>query len=186
VLIDLPLVFYTRANKNEKSRPRCPGAPGKFVMLLTGCCGSPAQATSNSKPILLMSRLVFITLPVADLPKAMAFYKALGFGHNPDFSDDTGSCIVISDVIHVMLLTHAKFTSFTPKSICDTKTTTEVLLSLNCESREEVDGLVAKAVSAGGSTQGKPEDDAFMYQHDFSDLDGHQWGLFHMKAMPPQ
>jgi predicted lactoylglutathione lyase len=85
-----------------------------------------------------------------------------------------------------MLLTHAKFTSFTPKSICDTRTSTEMLVSLSCESREEADGLVAKALSAGGTTQGKPEDDDFMYQHDFSDPDGHQWGLFHMKAVPQQ
>ncbi|RBP37777.1 hypothetical protein DES53_113160 [Roseimicrobium gellanilyticum] len=131
-----------------------------------------------------MSRLIFITLPVADVPKATAFYKALGFGHNPQFSDDTASCIVISDVIHVMLGTHEKFTSLTPKAICDTKTTTQMLLALNCESREEVDGFVAKALSAGGTTQGKPEDDEFMYQHDFTDLDGHGWGLFHMKATP--
>ncbi|MEZ0389206.1 MAG: VOC family protein [Verrucomicrobium sp.] len=133
-----------------------------------------------------MSRQIFITLPVADLPKSMAFYKALGFDHNSQFTDDTAACIVISEFIHVMLLTHAKFTSFTPKAVCDTKTTTEVLLSLDCESREEVDGLVAKALSAGGSTQGKPEDDDFMYQHDFSDPDGHQWGVFHMSGMPPQ
>lgn len=133
-----------------------------------------------------MSRLVFITLPVADLPTSTAFYKALGFDHNSQFSDDTASCIVVSDVIHVMLLTHAKFTSFTPKTICDTRTSTEMLVSLSCESQEEVDGLVAKALSAGGTTQGKPEDDDFMYQHDFSDPDGHQWGLFHMKAMPPK
>ncbi len=133
-----------------------------------------------------MSRSIFITLPVADLPKSMAFYKALGFDHNPSFTDDTASCVVISETIHVMLLTHAKFTSFTPKAICDTKSTTEVLLSLSCASKEEVDGFVVKALSAGGSTQGKPEDDDFMYQHDFSDPDGHQWGLFHMKAMPPQ
>lgn len=133
-----------------------------------------------------MSRQIFISLPVADLPKSIAFYKTLGFDHNPEYSDNTGACIVISEAIHVMLLTHAKFTSFTPKSICDTKTTTEVLLSLNCENREEVDGLVAKALSAGGSTQGKPEDDEFMYQHDFSDPDGHQWGVFSMKGMPVQ
>lgn len=131
-----------------------------------------------------MSRQIFISLPVADLAKSIAFYQTLGFTHNPEYSDHTGACIVISEAIHVMLLTHARFTSFTPKAICDTKTTTEVLLSLNCTSREEVDGLVAKAVGAGGSTQGKPEDDEFMYQHDFSDLDGHQWGVFSMKGAP--
>lgn len=160
---------------------------GTFVIPLTGCFGSPAQETPNTAPILLlMSRPIFITLPVADPSKSLAFFKELGFDHNPDFSGDEASCIVINDSTHVMFLANAKFTSFTPKAICDTKTSTEVLLSLSCASREEVDGLVAKALSAGGSTQGKPEDDEFMYQHDFSDLDGHQWGVFHMKAMPPQ
>lgn len=133
-----------------------------------------------------MSRLVFISLPVANVPQSTAFYKALGFDHNPEFTDDTASCIVISDVIHVMLGTHEKFSSLTTKSICDTKTSTGALHALSCTSREEVDGLVAKALSAGGSTQGKPEDDDFMYQHDFSDPDGNQWGLFHMKTMPPR
>ncbi|HSI64208.1 MAG TPA: glyoxalase/bleomycin resistance/extradiol dioxygenase family protein [Candidatus Saccharimonadia bacterium] len=133
-----------------------------------------------------MKRNIFITLPVVDPAKSLAFFKALGFDHNPDFSSDDAACIVINECTHVGLLAHAKFTSFMPKSICDTKTSTEVLFSINCESREEVDGLVAKALSAGGTTQGKPEDDEFMYQHDFSDLDGHQWGVFHMKAMPPQ
>ena len=133
-----------------------------------------------------MKRNIFITLPVVDPSKSLTFFKALGFDHDPQFTGDDASCIVINDGTHVMFLAHAKFTSFMPKSICDTKTSTEVLFSINCDSREEVDGLVAKALSAGGTTQGKPEDDEFMYQHDFSDLDGHQWGVFHMKAMPPQ
>lgn len=133
-----------------------------------------------------MNRQLFITLPVADPSRSLAFFKALGFGHNPEFSGEDAACIIINDSVHVMLGTHAKFTSLTPKSICDTKTSTEVLFALNCSSREEVDAFVAKALSAGGSTQGEPEDDEFMYQHGFADLDGHQWGLFHMKATPPQ
>lgn len=133
-----------------------------------------------------MNRLLFITLPVADLPKSTAFYQALGFELNAGFCDQTASCIVISDVIHVMLLTHEKFTSFTPKSICDTKTSTEVLHTLTCESREELDDLVAKALAAGGTTHGEAEDDGFMYQFGFSDPDGHQWGLCHMNAAPAQ
>lgn len=133
-----------------------------------------------------MNRLLFITLPVAHLPKSTAFYKALGFNLNSDFSGDTASCIVISDTIHVMLLTHEKFTSFTPKSICDTKTSTEALHTLTCATREELDELVAKALVAGGSTHGEAEDDGFMYQFGFSDPDGHQWGLCHMTAMPSQ
>jgi predicted lactoylglutathione lyase len=112
---------------------------------------------------------VIINLPVADLPKSIAFFKALGFSHNPQFTDDTGACIVVSDTILVMLLTHARFRDFTPKAICDTSKAVEVLLTLSCESREQVDGLVAKAVAAGGSTYDKPEDYGFMYTHSFVD-----------------
>lgn len=131
-----------------------------------------------------MNRLIFINLPVADLPKAMAFYKALGFSHNPQFTDDTAACIVISDVIHVMLLTHPKFADFTPKAICDTRTSTEVLNCLSCETREEVQSLVSKAAAAGGSIYAEPKDYGFMFQHSFADPDGHQWELVHMSAMP--
>lgn len=133
-----------------------------------------------------MSRQVFINLPVADLPKSIAFFKALGFSQNLQFTDDTGTCIVVSDTISVMLLTHARFRDFTPKAICDTGKAVEVLLNLSCESRDEVDGLVAKALAAGGSTYDEPEDHGFMYSHSFVDPDGHGWGLFHMNAMPAQ
>jgi predicted lactoylglutathione lyase len=127
---------------------------------------------------------VFINLPVADLPKSVAFYEALGYTRNPQFSNDDGACIVVSDAIFVMLLTHAKFRVFTPKAICDTSKAVEVLLNLGCEGREQVDDLVAKALAAGGSTYDEPEDLGFMYSHSFVDPDGHGWGLFHMSAMP--
>ena len=133
-----------------------------------------------------MSTQIFINLPVADLPKSMAFFKALGFSHNPQFTYDTGACVIVSDTILVMLLTHARFRNFTPKDICDTSKAAEVLLTLSCESREQVDGLVAKALAAGGSTYDKPEDYGFMYTHSFVDPDGHGWGLVHTSAMPAQ
>ncbi|WP_267222160.1 VOC family protein [Dyella silvae] len=132
-----------------------------------------------------MSKHVFINLPVANLPKSIAFFKALGFSQNAQFTDDAGACFAVSDTISVMLLTHARFRDFTPKAICDTSKAVEVLFSLSCESREEVDGLVAKAIAAGGSTYDKPEDFGFMYTHSFVDLDGHGWGLLHMSAAPP-
>lgn len=133
-----------------------------------------------------MIKQVFINLPVADLPASMAFFKALGFSHNPQTTDDTAATIVISETIMVMLMTHSKFRNFTPKAVCDTGKASEVLLTLSCESRSEVDGLVAKAVASGGSTFDKPEDYGFMYTHSFVDPDGHQWGLIHISAMPPQ
>jgi hypothetical protein len=133
-----------------------------------------------------MSKQIFLNLPVSDLAKSMAFFEALGFSTNPQFTGDNGACIVISDTIFVMLCAQDRFRDFTPKAICDTSKAVEVLINLSCESREEVDGLVAKALAAGGSTYDKPEDLGFMYSHSFLDLDGHGWGLFHMRAMPNQ
>ncbi len=125
-------------------------------------------------------------MPVANVPKSMAFFKALGFSNNPEFTGETAAMIVISETISVMLATHAKFREFTPKDVCDTSKAVEALFCLSCESREEVDALVAKALAAGGTTYDKPEDFGFMYSHSFVDLDGHGWGLFHMSAPPPK
>jgi hypothetical protein len=131
-----------------------------------------------------MSTQVFINLPIADLPRSLAFFKALGFSHNPQFSDDTAACIVISEHIHVMVLTHPKFLQFTSKAICDTSKSIEVINCLSCESRAEVEDLVRKAAAAGGAIYDEPKDYGFMYQHSFADPDGHCWELVHMSAMP--
>ena len=131
-----------------------------------------------------MKTKIFINLPVADLPRSLAFFKALGYAHNPQFTDDTAACIVISEEILVMVLTHPKFREFTPKEICDSSKSTEVLLCLSCESRAKVDEMVAKAVTAGGSTYAEPKDYGFMYGHSFADPNGHQWELVHMSATP--
>jgi len=122
---------------------------------------------------------IYLNLPVADLAKSLAFFKALGFAHNPQMSNEAGACIIINDNILVMLSTHDLFRSFTPKAICDTNSAVEVLISLKCVSREAVDNLVAKALAAGGSTYDEPEDLGFMYSHSFVDPDGHGWGLFY-------
>ena len=132
-----------------------------------------------------MNKQIFLNLPVADLPKSTAFFKALGYSLNPQFSGDGAACVVISETISVMLATPAKFREFTPKAICDTTQAVEVLINLTCESRQEVDDLVAKAIAAGGTTYDKAEDFGFMYTHSFVDPDGHGWGLFHMSAPPP-
>ena len=133
-----------------------------------------------------MIKQIFLNLPVANLPKSIAFFKALGFSLNPQISDDAGACIVVSDTISVMLATHTRFRDFTPKAVCDTSKAVEVLLNLSCESRDEVDSLVTKALAAGGSTYDKPEDLGFMYSHSFVDPDGHGWGLFHMSDLSAQ
>jgi predicted lactoylglutathione lyase len=132
-----------------------------------------------------MINQISLNVPVADLPKSRVFFAALGFSENPQFSGDTAAMIVISASISVMLTTHSKFREFTPKAICDTSKAVEALFSLSCESRQEVDSLVEKALAAGGSTYDKAEDFGFMYTHSFVDLDGHGWGLFHMSAPPP-
>lgn len=133
-----------------------------------------------------MSKQIYLNLPVADLPKSIAFFKALGFADNPQFSSDAGACVVISDTIFVMLCTRDRFRDFTPKAICDTSEAVEMLINLHCDSREEVDSLVARALAAGGSSYDQPEDLGFMYSHSFVDPDGHGWGLFHMTAAPAQ
>ncbi len=127
-----------------------------------------------------MSRMIFVNLPVADLQKSVTFFGSLGFTFNPRFSDDTAACMVISDTIHAMLLTHEKFKTFTPKSICDARKSTEVLVCLSCESRSQVDDYVRKAVAGGGMTFRDPEDHGFMYGHAFQDPDGHIWEVMYM------
>jgi len=122
-----------------------------------------------------MSRLIFVNLPVADLAAARAFYEAIGFTNNPQFTDETAACMVLTDTIHVMLLTHEKFAQFTPKKIADAKTTSEVLICISAESREEVDEITGKALAAGGSEPREKQDYGFMYGRSFEDPDGHIW-----------
>lgn len=136
----------------------------------------------------MMSKMIFVNLPVADLSKAMTFYAALGFTNNPHFSDETAACMVWSDTIHVMLLTPAKWGSFTKRPTCP-KGASEVSLALNFDSREEVDRIVAAAAALGGVADvNPPEDHGFMYQRSLTDLDDHVWEPFWMDAaaIPPQ
>lgn len=132
-----------------------------------------------------MPRMIFVNLPVTDLPHSMAFFAALGFRHNPQFTNEQAACIVISDEIYAMLLTHDFFKGFTDKPISDAKRSTEVLVCLSCETDQEVDDLVSKAKAAGGTVPRPPQDLGFMYSHSFEDPDGHIWELMHMREMPP-
>lgn len=128
-----------------------------------------------------MTKLIFINLPVRDLPAATAFYQATGAQLNPQFSDATASCMVISDTIHVMLLTHDKYRQFTTKTIADARTTSEVLICVSAESRDGVDALVAQAKAAGGAIDPTPvQDYGFMYGFSYEDLDGHIWEVMWM------
>ncbi|KAF1068955.1 VOC family protein [Variovorax sp.] len=129
----------------------------------------------------MATKQIFVNLPVKDLDKSKAFFNALGYSFNPQFTDANAACMVVQEgSIHAMLLVESFFKTFTDKAIADTRTSTEVLLCLSCESRAEVDELVAKAVAAGGTTPRAPQDLGFMYGHGFQDLDGHLWELVFM------
>src|SRR5690606_28516085 len=111
-----------------------------------------------------MPKLIFINLPVADLPRSVAFYEAVGASRNPKFSDETAACMVFSDTIHAMLLTHEKWATFTDRSIPDAHKTAQVLLCLSEDSREAVDAVVERAAKAGGQADPSAKQDyGFMY-----------------------
>ena len=122
-----------------------------------------------------MSQMIFVNLPVADLAAAKAFYEAIGARNNPQFTDETAACMVFSDTIHVMLLTHDKFSQFTPKRIADAHQVSEVLICISADSREGVDEITDKALAAGGRESREKQDYGFMYGRSFEDLDGHIW-----------
>ncbi|MBL0922875.1 MAG: VOC family protein [Sphingomonadaceae bacterium] len=134
-----------------------------------------------------MSRVIFVNLPVADLPKSMAFYEALGFTNNPQFTDDTAACMVWSEAIMVMLLTHDKWKSFTDRPMPPSGHS-EVMLAITLDSRDAVNALVdAGAVAGGTADLNPPQDHGFMYQRTLADPDGHIWEPFWMDpaAIPP-
>ena len=134
-----------------------------------------------------MPRQIFVNLPVHDLPRTRKFFTALGYGFNPQFSNDNGACMIVADNIFVMLLVEPFFKGFTHLPVADARKATQVLIALDCDSRADVDAMVAKAVAAGATTPMPPQDHGFMYQHGFADLDGHQWEVFWMDpAGPPQ
>ncbi len=123
---------------------------------------------------------IFINLPVKDIQKSMDFYTALGFENNPQFSDDTGKCMVWSDSIFVMLLSHEKFSSFTKKPIADTKANIAGLFALSVESVEEMDKIMKSGLQAGGSEPEELRDYGFMQQRTLEDFYGHTWEVFYM------
>jgi predicted lactoylglutathione lyase len=125
-----------------------------------------------------MKNEIIFNLPVRDLEKSRAFFSALGFGFKPQFSDERAAFMVIVEgSIHAMLATETFFASLIGKPVVRAKEANEVVICLSCESREEVDSLIARAVAAGGRTPHPPEDHGFMYDQGFEDLDGHLWNL---------
>ncbi|WP_418262633.1 VOC family protein [Flavobacterium faecale] len=127
-----------------------------------------------------MKKQVFINLPIADLKKAMDFYTAVGFINNPQFTDETAACMVVSNEIYVMLLTHDKFQQFTNKQIADTKKTASVINALSMQNNDEVNQFMEKAIAAGGNEPYESKDYGFMLQRCIEDLDGNIWEVFYM------
>lgn len=133
-----------------------------------------------------MLKQIFVNLPIQDMARSQAFFKALGLNFNPRFTNEQGACLEIAENIYAMLLVKPFFQGFTHLPISDATQATEVLLALSCDSRAEVSERVAKALAAGGTAPNAPQDHGFMYQHGFEDLDGHMWELAYMESMPEQ
>jgi uncharacterized protein len=127
-----------------------------------------------------MSKQIFINLPIKDLQRSMDFYTALGFTNNPQFSDESGKCMVWSEDIFLMLLTHEKFATFATKPIADTKSALAGLYSLSLESLDQVNTFMNNGLKAGGTEPHPMRDYGFMQQRTLEDFDGHSWEVFYM------
>ncbi|MEW1694953.1 VOC family protein [Streptomyces sp. NPDC093249] len=130
----------------------------------------------------MAQKMIFVNLPVKDVAASKTFFEKLGWTINPQFSDESTGCVVISDTIFAMLLEESKFRGFMApgKELADATRTTEALVTLSAESREEVDALAEAALAAGGTPAKEPQDHGFMYGRSFTDLDGHHWEIFWM------
>ena len=122
-----------------------------------------------------MHNQIFVNLPINDMQKSQAFFKSLGFSFNPQFTNDQGACMVVSDSIYVMLLVEPFFQSFLSKPVADAHQATEALLCIGLRSRAEVDAMVTAALAAGGKEPRAAQDHGWMYSRSFEDLDGHVW-----------
>ena len=127
-----------------------------------------------------MAKQIFINLAVKDVNKSMDFYTALGFTNNPQFSDDSSKCMVLSDTIYVMIMTHEKFSTFVTKPIADTKTNIAGLFALSTDSVEAMNQIVENGLKAGGTEPCEMKDFGFMQQRNIEDFDGHTWEIFFM------
>lgn len=123
-----------------------------------------------------MPRMIFLTLPVADIARSRRFYEALGFSINEKFSSESSACVVVSDAIYFMLATHEGFRSFSPKPLVLPADGATSLVALSCDSRAEVDAMTEAAIAAGGKSLHDPEDLGFMYSRAFEDPDGNGFG----------
>ena len=126
------------------------------------------------------SRKIFVNLPVRNLDTSVEFFTNLGFTFDPRFTDESGTCMVVSDEAFVMLLVQDRFRDFTSKALCDSTTHIEAILAVSADSREQVDQLADTALAAGGQPANEPMDHDFMYGRSFHDPDGHLWEVIWM------
>jgi uncharacterized protein len=127
-----------------------------------------------------MATKIFVNLPVKNLGKSIEFFTRLGYTFNPQFTDETATCMIVSEDIYIMLLTEEKFKMFTKKEIADATHSTEAIICLSADSREKVDEMINKALEAGGTTPNEKQDHGFMYGWGYQDLDGHLWEVMWM------
>ena len=127
-----------------------------------------------------MATKIFVNLPVKDLNQSKEFFTKIGFTINEQFTDASAACVVITEDIYAMILTHEKFKDFTPKQIADATQTSEVIIALSFDSKEKVNELADTALNLGATIAKDPQDHGFMFSRSFSDLDGHIWELFWM------
>ena len=127
-----------------------------------------------------MATKIFVNLPAKDLNKTIEFFTKLGFTFNPQFTDESATCMIVGEDIFVMLLVEKFFKIFTKKEICDTTKDTEVIIALSAESREKVDQMINKVIEAGGSESREPQDHGWMYGRSFQDINGHLWEIIYM------
>ncbi len=126
-----------------------------------------------------MATQIFVNLPVKDLNRSVSFFTKLGFSFNAQFTDENATCMIVSESIFIMLLVEKFFKTFTQKEISDATKTTEAIIAISVESREQVDAMVKKALEAGGSKSNEPQDHGWMYAHSFQDPDGHLWEVLY-------
>ncbi len=127
-----------------------------------------------------MPTQIFVNLPVKDLNRSVEFFTKLGYSFDPRYTNEVATCMIIEDPIYVMLLVEPFFKGFTKQEICDTSRYTESIICLSAASREEVEDLISKAVSAGATTPNEKKDEGWMYSHGYKDLDGHIWEVMYM------
>ena len=132
-----------------------------------------------------MPTQIYVNLPVKDLDRSVGFFRQLGYGFDPKFTDHNATCMIVGENIFVMLLVEKFFQTFTSKVIADASRTTEAIVCLSADSRAAVDALVDKALAAGGTASGEVQDHGWMYGRSFQDLDGHLWEVVHMDLNAP-